>query len=210
MNKEGTTYTIVFVFIVSFAFVFLLSMTNELTRERVSFNQEVARQTAVLTAMGVTVAGPEEAAERYSIVSADRDAGLYAAVVDGRTVFARQWTGAGLWGPISGVLAVNDSFDEIVGLEIVDDNETPGLGGRINEPWFKEQFRGVGIPARGITVVPAESDADRSPSSGVVDAVTGATRTSDAMESILNTQLETMRSEDVRQRFARLAEGARR
>ena len=29
MNKEGTTYTIIFIFIVSFAFVFLLSMTNQ-------------------------------------------------------------------------------------------------------------------------------------------------------------------------------------
>ena len=52
MNKEGTIYTVVFVFIVSFAFVFLLSLTNQATIEQVELNQEIAREGAVLSALG--------------------------------------------------------------------------------------------------------------------------------------------------------------
>jgi Na+-transporting NADH:ubiquinone oxidoreductase subunit C len=207
MNKEGTTYTIVFIFIVSFAFVFLLSMTNQVTVERVELNQETARQGAVLEAMGIDAEGIEEIQSEFAKVSGDSEAGLYAGTVDGRTVYAKQFAGAGLWGTIAGVLAVTSDMETIVGLEIVEDNETPGLGGRINEPWFKNQFAGERIPEDGITVRALEGDGDPDKDNGVVDGVTGATRTSDSVESIVNTQLEQLRSPEVRQRLEELAGG---
>jgi len=205
MNKEATGYTIVFVFIVSFAFVFLLSMTNQVTVERVELNQEIARQRAVLTAMGVDATGAEEIQAEFAKVTGDSDAGLYAGSVGGRTVYAKQFAGAGLWGTISGVLAVTSDFEEIVGLEIVEDNETPGLGGRINESWFKTQFSGERIPADGIQVRLLEGDGDEVKDNGIVDGVTGATRTSDSMESIINNELQQLRSSEVQQRLEELA-----
>ncbi len=205
MNKEGTVYTIIFVFIVSFAFVFLLSMTNQVTVEQVELNQEIARQRAVLTAMGVEATDAEAIQTEFAKVTEDPEAGLYVGSVDGRTVYAKQFAGAGLWGTISGVLAVTSDFEEIVGLEIVEDNETPGLGGRINELWFKEQFSDERIPSDGIEVRALEGDGDPVKDNGVVDGITGATRTSDSMESIINNQLQELRSSDVQQRLEELA-----
>ncbi|MFW5716242.1 MAG: FMN-binding protein [Spirochaetota bacterium] len=205
MNKEGTGYTIAFVFIVSFAFVFLLSMTNQVTIERVRLNQEISRQGAILSAMSIEATGIEEIQSEYERVTGDRDDGLYVARVDGETVYAKEFAGAGLWGTISGVIAVTADFDRIVGLEIVEDNETPGLGGRINEPWFKNQFEGERIPQDGIDVEAVEGEGDPNPDNGVVDGITGATRTSDAMEAIVNNQLEELRSQDVRDRLQELA-----
>jgi Na+-transporting NADH:ubiquinone oxidoreductase subunit C len=205
MNKEGTGYTIVFIFIVSFAFVFLLSMTNQITIEQVELNQELARQRAVLTAMGVEATGTEEIQNEFAKVSGDDESGLYAGNIDGRLVYAKRFAGAGLWGTINGVIAVTADLTEIVGLEIVEDNETPGLGGRINESWFKDQFRGERIREAGIEVRALEGDGDPQKDNGLVDGVTGATRTSESMESIVNTQLQQLRSSDVQRMLEELA-----
>ena len=197
MNKEGTIYTIIFVFIVSFAFVFLLSLTNQATVERVDLNREIVRQRAVLSAMRIQAEGTDDIQEKYDAVAADAESGLYVATVGGQTVYATQFAGPGLWGTIEGVLAVTADLGEIVGIEILGDNETPGLGGRINEAWFKDQFRGEQVGAGGIVVTPIDGDPDRS--NGMVDAVTGATRTSDSMEAIVNRELERLRGEGIRQ-----------
>ena len=207
MNKEGTTYTIIFVFIVSFAFVFLLSMTNQVTIERVQLNQELARQQAILSAMGIDAAGADEIQEEFAGIAGDAESGLYVGSVDGRTVYAKEFAGAGLWGTISGVLAVTSDFEEIVGIEIVEDNETPGLGGRINEPWFKSQFEGEQVPQDGIEVRALEGDGDPDKDNGVIDGITGATRTSDSMETIVNNQLEQLQSDEVRQQLDEIAGG---
>lgn len=207
MNKEGTTYTIIFIFIVSFAFVFLLSMTNQVTVERVRLNQELASQRAILSAMGIEAQGAEEIQSEFAEIVGDAERGLYVGTVGGRTVYAKEFDGAGLWGTISGVLAVTSDFEEIVGIEIVEDNETPGLGGRINEPWFKSQFEGERILQGGIEVRALEGDGDPDKDNGVVDGITGATRTSDSMESIVNNQLEQLQSDEIQQQLDEIAGG---
>lgn len=205
MNKEGTLYTIIFIFIVSFAFVFLLSMTNQATIERVELNEELARQAAILAAMGIDATGAEEIQEAFGRVAGDAESGLYVGQVDGQTVYAKEFAGAGLWGTISGVIAVSSDLEQLVGIEIVNDNETPGLGGRIKEPWFKNQFEGEQIPDNGIQVRALEGDGDPQKDNGVVDGITGATRTSDSMETIVNNQIEQFRSQDIQQQIQELA-----
>ncbi len=199
MNKEGTIYTIVFVFIVSFAFVFLLSLTNQATIEQVELNQEIVRQGAILSAMGIEAEGSEEIQEKYDTVATDPDAGLYVATVNGQLVYGTQFAGPGLWGTIEGVIAVTADLREIVGIEIVSDNETPGLGGRINEPWFKDQFRGERVTAGGIDVTQIAGDGDPDRANGLIDGITGATRTSDSMEAIVNRELRRLQSTEIQQ-----------
>ena len=86
----------------------------------------------------------------------------------------------------------------------MEDNETPGLGGRINEPWFKNQFEGEEIPADGIEVRALEGEGDPDATNGVVDSITGATRTSESIESIVNNQIEQLRSAEVQEAFDEL------
>jgi Na+-transporting NADH:ubiquinone oxidoreductase subunit C len=207
MKKEGTIYTIIFIFLVSFVFVFLLSLTNQATIEQVELNQELARQQAVLSAMGIEASTPEEIQQRFANVRADSADGLFAAVVDGETVYAKEFSGSGLWGTISGFIAVNSDLSEFVGIEIVEDNETPGLGARINESWFKDQFRGEQIPAGRLEVRVLDGDGDPNKSNGIVDGVTGATRTSDSMETIVNAQIESFKSAEIQSKFRNLTEG---
>lgn len=187
MNKQSLVYTMVFTFIVSFAFVLFLSFAHQTTRPLVEYNRELARQRSVLSAMGIEATEESAVLARFAEVEQLERNGtiLFRSEIDGETVYAVEFTGAGLWGPISGVLAVRSDLERTVGIEIVDHNETPGLGGRITEPWFKNQLRGQRV-VEGTVVVgpPGEGTADKD--DGVIDAITGATRTSESIGRILD------------------------
>ena len=82
-------------------------------------------------------------------------------------------------GPREGkdVLAVDGRHKGPV--EVIDQNETPGLGGRISEMWFKEQFRGKISP---LTKVAEGEQAGKNQ----FQAVTGATYSTNAVMDIVN------------------------
>ncbi|OPZ27751.1 MAG: Na(+)-translocating NADH-quinone reductase subunit C [Lentisphaerae bacterium ADurb.BinA184] len=110
--------------------------------------------------------------------------------------YAFPFRGFGFWAPIEGILGVTPDLRRTTGLVILEQQETPGLGGRIAEPIFTQPF------ARGVTVAPpvragqpfltiratapdpAHPDAARH-----VDAISGATQTCLAMEKLLNEAL---------------------
>lgn len=204
MNKNSMTYTIIFIFLVSFAFVFLLSLTNIATVDQIEANEELARRRAILSAIGIEYSGEEDINSTYEQdIVGDVDAGLFVYEGPEGTVYAKRFIGAGLWGSIEGFLAVSGDFDQLVGLEIVDHNETPGLGGRITEPWFKEQFEGERIPEDGFEVT-GGGDGDDDKTNGAVDGVTGATRTSESIETIVRTQLDALQSDSVQEQLRAL------
>ena len=124
--------------------------------------------------------------EGESIVKAD---------INGNILLVKQFSGQGLWGTVTGVIAVNRDVSRIIGLDIISHEETPGLGGRIEEDWFKDQFRGEAIPDSGIKVKKGEGGSDNNPDNGIVDGVTGASLTSAAMEVIVNNQIAELRKE---------------
>ncbi len=105
-----------------------------------------------------------------------------------------EFTGRGFWAPISGIMALNLDRTKTIGLTILEQQETPGLGGRVAEGEFTDQFRqGIvaspdpkGRPLRVSSTPPAAD----SPNAGRhVDTITGATQTSMAMDRMLNEAL---------------------
>ncbi|MFW5642919.1 MAG: hypothetical protein ACOCYQ_02735, partial [Alkalispirochaeta sp.] len=109
MNKQGITYTILFTFLVSFLFVLVLAFANEGTREQVAFNQTVSRQRAILNALDIEYDGPDDVVDKFESVEEveQGDVTLYRAEVDGETVYAKEFSGSGLWGTITGIIAVD-------------------------------------------------------------------------------------------------------
>lgn len=193
MNKQSLVYTVVFTFVVSFIFVLVLAVANEGTRQQVAFNREVNRKRAVLNALGIEYTGPQDVIAKFESVNEveRQDMILYQAEVDGVTVYAKEFSGSGLWGTINGILAVDSDLDRTIGLEIISHNETPGLGGRIDEPWFKNQLRGEKIVDGRVTLAGA-GDGDYESDNGEIDAVTGASRTSESMQVILDNELTAL------------------
>lgn len=87
--------------------------------------------------------------------------------------------GPGLWNLIEVLLVVDQEGESLLGLRIISQAETPGLGGRISELPFQESFKGVDLRPE-LKIVKFAS------SSYEVDAIAGATKTSKALEKIIN------------------------
>lgn len=194
MKKDSLVYTVIFSFTITFILVFILSMAAAYTRERVEKNQALSTARAYLLASGVEVQEGTDIEklfrQTFNMDSPGSDP--IHAVVDGLPVIVSPFSGKGLWGTITGVIAVDNTFSRIVGMEITSHSETPGLGGRIEEDWFKEQFRGESI-STDIMVVQSGGMGDTDPDNGVLDGITGATRTSESMQNIVNSQIKVLR-----------------
>ena len=92
-----------------------------------------------------------------------------------------EYTGGGVWGPISGVITLNPDFETIVAIKVLNQQETPGLGGIIAEAKYLANF--VGIKMVPSLQINKDSSANLP---NEVDAITGATRTSESFEIIMN------------------------
>ncbi len=87
--------------------------------------------------------------------------------------------GSGLWSRIEVLLAVTADHEKLYGMRVLSQAETPGLGGRISEIEFQESFRGVEIRPQ-LEIVKFASQPNE------VDAITGASRTAQSLEKIIN------------------------
>ena len=104
--------------------------------------------------------------------------------------------GAGFWGPIAGYVAIDENLDKILGITFVRHSETPGLGARITERSFREQFVGKSIvPPQGRDTPIRLVQEGRSKGPNDVDAITGATGTSTGVERFLTDNFARIRGE---------------
>ncbi len=187
--KKGRIYTIVFMLIISAVFASLLAGANKLYLPKIKDNELLAERTAILYVFNIDQSGSsQEIFDRFEQnVKNTTISGieLYEHISEaGEPIaYAIPFTGAGLWGSISGYMGVSTDLDLITGLVFTDHSETPGLGGRIDELAFKEQFRNIEI-ASDTTLVYGENGNQE------IDAITGATFTSKAVMRILNQLLD--------------------
>jgi Na+-transporting NADH:ubiquinone oxidoreductase subunit C len=111
---------------------------------------------------------------------------------DGKDAIVVATTGPGLWGMITALVGITPDGTEIMGVTFMDHTETPGLGARIDEPWFKQQFVGRQGPFRTLRAEPKDKSG-RAPATDTIDQITGATITSTAVRDIMNRSLERSR-----------------
>ena len=90
--------------------------------------------------------------------------------------------GAGLWGPIWGYVAVQQDCNTVYGAVFDHESETPGLGARITEDTFRNQFHGKQLYKDGafVSVAVVKGGGQKDNPNGV-DAISGATITSRAV-----------------------------
>jgi Na+-transporting NADH:ubiquinone oxidoreductase subunit C len=133
------------------------------------------------------------------------DANLVATELGGRTLYRRTTPGResvgfvaggmGFWDRIEAVVVLTPDLSQVLNIQFLDQKETPGLGARIEEPWFTDQFQGLAVAWDGPEdrrVMIGTSPSANSPNE--VDAITGATQTSMALMRFLNDELALVRS----------------
>jgi Na+-transporting NADH:ubiquinone oxidoreductase subunit C len=109
--------------------------------------------------------------------------------------FAIPFSGAGLWGPIFGVLALEPDMVTIRGIRFFKQEETPGLGGEIGADWFQHQFSGKKIVSDGGEYQFEIAKPGSPIAANRVDGITGATMTSDRVETIISTVVSDLERE---------------
>ena len=92
--------------------------------------------------------------------------------------------GGGFQGNIAVMVGLNMDYLRLKGIKVLEQVETPGLGNRIGEPKFEDQFRDLDITPR------IEYVKNRKPERpNQIQAVTGATISSDAVVKNINAYL---------------------
>ncbi len=184
MKKESfysqRVYPLVFMLIVTIGCISIVTGLHLSTKGRVDANDNLFLRTTVLEAADVAI--PEDFMEVNALYERIvEETGDFYRVnrPDGSVSYVVPAEGPGLWGIIKLMVGFTESLDELTGIGIFSQNETPGLGARIEEEWYRTQFTGKKGP---FTLV----DEGTGDSPNEIDAITGATRTSRGMLSILN------------------------
>jgi len=163
-------FPIILLTIVVAVCVSLLSYVDSLTREKISAQEDEAVK-AMLTEMFPEMSRYEFKDEIYTVYSDGSKLG-----------YAFLAIGKGYGGDINILVGLSDETT-VKGIKIISQTETPGLGTRINEPFFTDQFVGIDI-----------NDIALSRDGGKVDAITSSTISSSAVvEAVRNTALEKVK-----------------
>ena len=106
---------------------------------------------------------------------------------DGSVKYVLPVYGAGLWGPIWGYIAVNDDGNTIYGANFSHEGETPGLGARIAEQPFQDEFKDKHLFVDGDFKSVAVLKKGQKATNGAeqIDALTGATITSRGVSDMM-------------------------
>ena len=166
--------------LISIACILVVATLHLTTLERVRTNEQFFVWRSVLTAAGVDHDGQPASVAALFQENVSEQQGIYNVErPDGSLLYVRQIVGPGLWGPITVMVGFEEDLQTLSGVSIVSQNETPGLGARIEEAWFTGQFVGKQGPFRMVEEGTSEADDE-------MDAITGATRTSESFRNIIN------------------------
>jgi len=177
---KGKASMFVFIIVLGTILTTLLVAVDSYTKPMIDRNAELKRKTTILQAFEIpydaetieqafadNIRGRGTGGEKYYLSKDDTVAFIFG--------------GSGLWGPITGVLAMNPDMQEIQRIVIMHQEETPGLGSRIAERDFLDRFT-TKVFGTGLMLVPE----GKSNSNSEIDGITGATMSSEALIGILN------------------------
>lgn len=193
-------FSIAYMFLITLCFTSVVSAVKYLNEDRIEQNQVVKVQRIVLQVL--RIAHSENVRDQdvvrlfeTRIKTVDVEGVQLYIGYDGKGEnaigYAFSVGGPGFWGPIYGMVAIAPSGKKILGVAFYKHSETPGLGGRLTEAWFTDQFSGLPLfPIEGVERIFKLKPEGTGSEPNELDAITGATGTSRAVEAFLNKELD--------------------
>lgn len=192
--------SVVYMFLITLFFASLVSAVKLLNERKIELNQTLKLQQIILQVLQIPT-GVQIAQEDLSRIFKDRikeidveDKILYVGYEEnGQAIqgYALPLGGPGFWGPIHGMVGISPDATRILGIAFIKHSETPGLGGRITESWFTDQFKDLPLhPIEGDQNIFYFKPEGTGKAANELDAITGATNTSSAVETFLNQELD--------------------
>ncbi len=201
--RDKPVYPVLFVLLLSVIFVGILALMFRSNEPRIERQSREAYEKTVLALCADSLASlsGQSAAQIMAAYPASyakylgKEDGLarpaFAAKIDGKLIaYVFDITGKGLWGTMRALVATTPDQQTLLGINVYEQVETPGLGGRIEEEWFTSQFKHKRVlDANGavkLELVP-EGQAEIGPAQ--IRQITGATITSKAVTDMLGSEL---------------------
>lgn len=188
-KKKKILSPVLFMIVLTAIYTLALASINTASADRIEEQAQLNNQKSILYTLDVTYDNEEALQSIFdqSIESHTYNGMPYYTYQEDKALkaYVFEFSGKGLWGTITGYIALDPSLDKIIGVDFISHSETPGLGGRIDEDWFKSQFRD--LPASQtppLVFKPADS--------GNIDAISGATLTSNSVRDMLNDFIVTI------------------
>jgi len=199
MKKDSPTYIFLFMLAICLFFGIALSFVHHSTTNLLKKNETLHKNRVICNAFLLEPQGTSAQAYETAVAN-NLDISM-------RTHNERTWeifhekgaqgnvgfvfSGIGFWDAITGILVLTSDLEKVVNIQILDQKETPGLGARIEEKAFTEQFNGLVIDWNSTDdkkiIIGSSSNPD---AKNRVDAITGATQTCIALMATLNEELE--------------------
>ncbi len=215
LSTNSNAYTLIYAAVLVVIVAFLLSFVSSVLNDRKVANEQVDKKKQILAAINVSDTNVEEAFGKYiksdAVINANgqvvNEKGgfevdfnkeakgdklpIYICEDNGETKYIIPMSGKGLWGGISGYVGLKSDKNTIDGIFFAHESETPGLGAEITASYFTEQFKGKHIKSAAgeivsVAVLKKGKNADGQEQ---VDAVTGATLTSNGVDAMLKDAL---------------------
>ncbi len=173
---------ILFVLVLGSILTTTLVGVNNFTTPIIEKNEEIRLKSNVLNALEISyTAQTVEQTFLNNVKTVEKDGTTYFISANGD--YALPYEGSGLWGPITGILAMGPDLTSISGITIMHQEETPGLGSRIAEAPYLEMFVGKQFSPALELVQPGKGGG-----SSQIDSISGATMSSKAFVLILNAE----------------------
>lgn len=186
-KKKRIIYPVIFMIIVTVVFTLALALINEFTKDKIAYNNEIKIKKTLLYVFDIDAENNdnESISNTYDALIEEatvNDQHVYIAKKSNEVIgYAFEVQGNGLWGTISGYAAVTPDYRQLIGIDFVAHSETPGLGGRISDSKYKEQFRDIGLDSENGNYI-----IHRPNQGGNIDAIAGATKTAESVRKLLN------------------------
>jgi Na+-transporting NADH:ubiquinone oxidoreductase subunit C len=193
MNKKlkRSLTTIAFTVGLTFVCTGLIATVNALAKKRIEENKTLFLKRAVRQASGLEPLGRSKLSAWYTDAVSTNSAGHFIVAEHGDDLLVIRQQGAGLWGTIHALIGFSADRVTITGFAVQAHSETPGLGARMEEPWFASQFDGKTGPFTTINPEPKDRINGRSAGDTEMDGITGATVTTKAVRKLMNASLTT-------------------
>ena len=196
LNTNSNAYIIIYSAILVVIVAFLLAFVYQALKPMQDANVALDMKKQILYSLNIRDLDGAEAEAKYAeVVKEEKDVDgqkLYECQIDGKNILVASLKGMGLWGGISGYVAI-DPEGKVYGAYFNHESETAGLGAEIKDSQaWQEKFIGKQIWDENGNVVLSIVKKVEDPATQV-DVVTGATLTSNGVDAMLKDGLKNIK-----------------
>ena len=197
LNTNSNAYIIIYSTILVVIVAFLLAFVFQALKPMQDANVALDVKKQILNSLNLRGLDCQEAEAKYAeVVKEEKEINglkVFACQVGDQEVVVVSLKGMGLWGGISGYLAV-DKDDKVYGAYFNHESETAGLGAEIKDSQeWQEKFIGKKIfDENGNVVLSVVKKVENRDTQ--VDCVTGATLTSNGVDAMIKDCLKSLQN----------------